>query len=190
MTCRPPPRRSVSGRSGVFGPPGPLKGTDPRTIVTCPSLVGAVRSSMVGSVFLRYCPWSRPVQASTSSPPAHRRCLSTLSGGEAQRLKLAGRLASIKERGGLVLLDEPTRGLHAHDIRLLVNVIQQLVEGGDTVITVEHDMDVVKCADWIVDLGPEGGEKGGRVVAAGPPEKIAATKKSHTGRYLKKILPT
>ncbi len=114
--------------------------------------------------------------------------LSTLSGGEAQRLKLAGRLAARRERGGLVLLDEPTRGLHPHDIRLLVEVIQRLVEGGDTVVTVEHDMDVVKCADWVIDLGPEGGQAGGRVVAAGPPEQVALAEGSRTAPFLARAL--
>ncbi|MBW2261511.1 MAG: excinuclease ABC subunit UvrA [Deltaproteobacteria bacterium] len=114
--------------------------------------------------------------------------LSTLSGGEAQRLKLASRLAAMKERGGLVLLDEPTRGLHPHDIRLLVDVIQRLVEGGDTVVTVEHDMDVVKCADWVIDLGPEGGDRGGRVVAAGPPEHVASASGSRTAPFLAQAL--
>jgi excinuclease ABC subunit A len=116
--------------------------------------------------------------------------LSTLSGGEAQRLKLAGRLASRKQRGGLVLLDEPTRGLHPHDVRLLVDVIHRLVEGGDTVVTVEHDMDVVKCADWVIDLGPEGGEGGGRIVAAGTPEQVAATPGSRTAPFLASALET
>ena len=113
--------------------------------------------------------------------------LSTLSGGEAQRLKLAGRLAG-RQKGGLVLLDEPTRGLHPHDVRLLVEVIRRLVESGDTVVTIEHDMDVVKCADWVIDLGPEGGDGGGRVVAAGPPEQVATSTGSRTAAFLARAL--
>ncbi len=110
--------------------------------------------------------------------------LSTLSGGEAQRLKLAGRLASTRERGGLVLMDEPTRGLSPPDVARLLSVLARLVRGGDNVVVVEHDTDVIKCADWVIDLGPEAGEGGGRIVAAGPPEHVAASHGSRTAPYL------
>ena len=112
----------------------------------------------------------------------------TLSGGEAQRVKLARELCKRSTGRTLYLLDEPTTGLHFDDVGKLLSLLQKLVDRGNTVIVIEHNLEVVKAADWIVDLGPEGGEKGGRLVAAGPPEKIATAKKSHTGRYLKKIL--
>ena len=112
----------------------------------------------------------------------------TLSGGEAQRIKLAKELAK-KERGRtLYLLDEPTTGLHMDDIKKLIDVLQRLVDRGNTVVVIEHNLDVIKCADWIIDLGPEGGEGGGRVVACGSPEEVASTKGSYTGFYLKKYL--
>jgi excinuclease ABC subunit A len=88
----------------------------------------------------------------------------------------------------LYLLDEPTTGLHFHDIQLLLNVLQRLRDAGNTVVVIEHNLDVVKTADWVIDLGPEGGGGGGRIVAAGTPEQIAAAPESHTGRYLKEVL--
>ena len=112
----------------------------------------------------------------------------TLSGGEAQRVKLARELCKRSTGRTLYLLDEPTTGLHFDDVGKLLSLLQKLVDRGNTVIVIEHNLEVVKAADWIVDLGPEGGEKGGRLVAAGPPEKVATAKRSHTGRYLKKIL--
>jgi excinuclease ABC subunit A len=112
----------------------------------------------------------------------------TLSGGEAQRVKLARELGMVATGRTLYILDEPTTGLHFADIHKLLEVLQRLVEAGNTVLVVEHNMEVVKCADWIVDLGPEGGEAGGFIVAEGPPEKVAACKKSHTGRYLRGYL--
>jgi excinuclease ABC subunit A len=112
----------------------------------------------------------------------------TLSGGEAQRIKLARELAKRETGRTLYILDEPTTGLHFQDIEMLLCVLQRLVTGGNTVIIIEHNLDVIKTADWIIDLGPEGGRGGGRIVAAGPPEKIAAVSASYTGQYLKTLL--
>ncbi|WP_050179919.1 excinuclease ABC subunit UvrA [Domibacillus robiginosus] len=112
----------------------------------------------------------------------------TLSGGEAQRVKLASELHRRSTGRSFYILDEPTTGLHTDDIARLLQVLQRLVENGDTVLVIEHNLDVIKAADYLVDLGPEGGDKGGTIVAAGTPEDIAATKESHTGYYLKKIL--
>ena len=112
----------------------------------------------------------------------------TLSGGEAQRVKLATELAKRDTGRTLYILDEPTTGLHFEDVRLLLEVLHRLVDKGNTVVVIEHNLDVVKTADWVIDLGPEGGELGGRVVAEGPPEKIVQSKASHTGRFLRKVL--
>jgi len=112
----------------------------------------------------------------------------TLSGGEAQRVKLAAELARPETGSTLYILDEPTTGLHFADVERLLSVLNRLVDLGNTVVVIEHNMDVIKCADWIIDLGPEGGNAGGRVVAAGPPEKIAREKKSYTGKYLAQAL--
>ena len=112
----------------------------------------------------------------------------TLSGGEAQRVKLAAELSKVATGRTMYILDEPTTGLHFEDIRLLLNVLNQLVDRGNTVVVIEHNLDVIKTADWIIDIGPEGGEDGGRIIAAGTPEKVASVKKSYTGSYLKKIL--
>ena len=113
----------------------------------------------------------------------------TLSGGEAQRIKLAKELSKIATGRTLYLLDEPTTGLHFEDVKLLLKVLNRLVDKGNTVIVIEHNMEVIKCADWIVDLGPEGGDDGGRVVCAGRPEDIIKVRKSYTGQYLKSHLP-
>jgi len=112
----------------------------------------------------------------------------TLSTGEAQRIKLATELQMPKNNNTLYLLDEPTTGLHFSDIQKLLDIINRLVDMGNTVIVVEHNLDVIKCADWIIDLGPEGGDDGGRIVAQGPPDKICRSKISYTGKYLKKYL--
>ena len=112
----------------------------------------------------------------------------TLSGGEAQRVKLALELSKRDTGRTLYILDEPTTGLHFHDISLLLSVLQQLVERGNTILVIEHNLDVVKTADWIVDLGPEGGDGGGRIMAEGTPEQVAANPASVTGQYLKPIL--
>jgi excinuclease ABC subunit A len=113
----------------------------------------------------------------------------TLSGGEAQRVKLASELSKLR-RGGhiLYILDEPTTGLHLADIARLLDCLNRLVDSGYTVIVIEHNLDVIKTADHIIDLGPEGGHNGGEVIATGSPESVARVKKSHTGRFLKKHL--
>lgn len=109
----------------------------------------------------------------------------TLSGGEAQRIKLARELSKIGTGDTLYVMDEPTTGLHFQDVRMLVNVIQKLVDKGNTVMVIEHNLDLIKAADWIIDLGPEGGKGGGEIIAEGTPDKIAEVKQSHTGRFLK-----
>jgi len=111
--------------------------------------------------------------------------INTLSGGEAQRLKLSRFLKKSDKSSRLFIFDEPTTGLHFHDIEKLLSALQDLVDQGNTVLVIEHNMDVVKTADWVIDLGPEGGDAGGRIVVSGPPEKLAAHKKSHTGKFLK-----
>lgn len=111
-----------------------------------------------------------------------------LSGGEAQRVKLATELSKVGTGNTLYILDEPTTGLHTSDVHTLINVLQRLVDAGNSVIVIEHNLDMIKSADHIIDLGPEGGFMGGKVVVTGTPEEIAACKKSHTGRYLKKVL--
>lgn len=112
----------------------------------------------------------------------------TMSGGEAQRVKLATELAKRSTGKTIYVLDEPTTGLHAADVHKLTEVLQKLVDAGNTIVVIEHNLDMIKTADYIVDLGPEGGEKGGEVVACGTPEKVARSKKSYTGKYLKKYL--
>jgi len=115
----------------------------------------------------------------------------TLSGGEAQRIKLARELSKVGTGSTLYVLDEPTTGLHFDDIRKLLAVLDRLVEAGNTVVVIEHNLDVIKTADHVIDLGPEGGEAGGRVVAQGTPEEVAATADatgSHTGAFLRGVL--
>ena len=112
----------------------------------------------------------------------------TLSGGEAQRVKLASELHKRSTGRSIYILDEPTTGLHVDDISRLLKVLNKLVENGDTVVIIEHNLDVIKMADHIIDLGPEGGDGGGTVVATGTPEKIAEVEASYTGKYLKPVL--
>jgi excinuclease ABC subunit A len=112
----------------------------------------------------------------------------TLSGGEAQRIKLSKELARRATGRTLYILDEPTTGLHFEDVRKLLEVLHALVDQGNTVVVIEHNLEVIKTADWILDLGPEGGDGGGRIVAEGTPEDIAANPDSHTGRFLAPLL--
>ena len=113
----------------------------------------------------------------------------TLSGGEAQRLKIAAELGARAATDVLYILDEPTTGLHLDDVKKLLGVLNRLVDAGNTVLVVEHHLDVIKCADWVVDLGPEGGEEGGRIIAEGTPETVAQTAGSYTGKFLAELLP-
>ena len=112
----------------------------------------------------------------------------TLSGGEAQRIKLAKELSKRDTGSTLYILDEPTTGLHFHDIEQLLVVLHRLRDKGNTVVVIEHNLDVIKTADWIVDLGPEGGDGGGQVIASGTPEDVADVKASFTGQYLQPLL--
>ena len=112
----------------------------------------------------------------------------TLSGGEAQRVKLATELSKRSTGRTIYILDEPTTGLHIADVHRLIDVLQLLVEGGNTVVVIEHNLELIKTADHIIDLGPEGGDMGGRIVAQGTPEQVAKNEKSFTGLYLKPLL--
>jgi len=112
----------------------------------------------------------------------------TLSGGEAQRVKLATELQRRSTGKTIYVLDEPTTGLHFEDTKKLLNVLADLTDRGNTVIVIEHNLDVIRCCDWVIDLGPEGGSGGGQVVAEGTPEKVAANKSSHTGKFLAELL--
>ena len=112
----------------------------------------------------------------------------TLSGGEAQRIKLSKELSKRTNQNTLYLLDEPTTGLHFHDVNQLIKVLMRLRDEGNTIVIIEHNLDVIKTADWIIDLGPEGGDKGGEIVAEGTPEMVAKSKASFTGQYLRNLL--
>jgi excinuclease ABC subunit A len=112
----------------------------------------------------------------------------TLSGGEAQRVKLAAELSRRPTGRTIYILDEPTTGLHTADVHRLIFVLQKLVDAGNTVVVIEHNLDLIKTADYLVDLGPEGGDRGGYVVAKGTPEEVARVEASYTGQYLKKML--
>ena len=112
----------------------------------------------------------------------------TLSGGEAQRVKLSKELSKRATGRTFYVLDEPTTGLHFHDIKKLLKVLHELVDQGNTVVVIEHNLDVIKTADWIIDVGPEGGDNGGKIIGQGTPEKIAALKSSYTGQFLKNVL--
>ena len=112
----------------------------------------------------------------------------TLSGGESQRVRLSTELSKVGTGRTLYLLDEPTTGLHFHDINILLKVLNELVNKGNTVIVIEHNLDIIKSADWVIDLGPEGGDKGGQILFSGTPEDLILSKKSYTGKFLKKIL--
>ena len=112
----------------------------------------------------------------------------TLSGGEAQRIKLATELSRRSTGNTIYILDEPTTGLHFADVHKLVEILHRLVEGGNTVVVIEHNLDVIKTADYIIDMGPEGGDRGGEMVVSGTPEEVAEHPSSYTGRYVKKML--
>ena len=112
----------------------------------------------------------------------------TLSGGESQRMKLAAELFRKATGNTLYMLDEPTTGLHFEDIKVLMGVLRRLVDQGNTVIVIEHNLDVLKCADYMIDMGPGGGKSGGRIIACGTPEQIASDPASVTGKYLKEVL--
>ena len=112
----------------------------------------------------------------------------TLSGGEAQRIKLATELSKRPTGKTLYILDEPTTGLHIADVHRLVDILQRLVDTGNTIVVIEHNLDLIKTADYIIDLGPEGGDNGGEIIATGTPEQIVKNDKSYTGKFLKKYL--
>lgn len=111
-----------------------------------------------------------------------------LSGGEAQRIKLATELSKRSTGKTIYILDEPTTGLHFADVHKLIEILHKLAEGGNTVVVIEHNLDVIKTADYIIDIGPEGGDKGGTIVACGTPEQVARNSRSYTGKYIKKML--
>ena len=112
----------------------------------------------------------------------------TLSGGESQRVKLSTELCKVNTGNTMYIMDEPTTGLHFHDIKVLLKVLNELVDRGNTLIVIEHNLDVIKCADWIIDLGLDGGDRGGEIICSGTPKKIAQNTKSYTGKYLKKVI--
>ena len=135
---------------------------------------GLLRGDQVGLLGLDYIKLGQPA--------------TTLSGGEAQRVKLAAELCKVATGKTLYILDEPTTGLHFEDVRKLLEVLHRLADQGNTVVVIEHNLDVIKTADWVIDLGPGGGVNGGEIIAEGPPEKIAEVAVSATGMYLKPML--
>ena len=145
----------------------------PDVYVTCEVCHGKRYSEDVLSVQYR----GKSIQPSTE-----------MSGGEAQRIKLANELQRRSDGQALYILDEPTTGLSAYDVRNLVHVLERIVDAGNTVVVIEHNLDLIKCADWIIDLGPDGGDRGGTLVAEGTPEDVATNQNSYTGQYLAKIL--
>jgi excinuclease ABC subunit A len=112
----------------------------------------------------------------------------TLSGGEAQRVKVSSELYRPHIQKTIYILDEPSIGLHYEDVKKLIEIVQKLVDKGNTVVVIEHNMDIIKSADYVIDIGPEGGDKGGKIVSKGTPEDVAMNEKSYTGKYLKKVL--
>ena len=112
----------------------------------------------------------------------------TLSGGEAQRVKLASELSRRATGKTLYLIDEPTTGLSFYDVHHLLNILQRLVDKGNSILVIEHNLDVIRCSDWVIDLGPEGGDRGGELMAIGTPETVAKNPKSYTGKYLAEVL--
>jgi excinuclease ABC subunit A len=128
------------------------------------------------------------LELAESSPAAAGQPATTLSGGEAQRIKIAAHLASTSGERILYILDEPTTGLHFDDIAKLLAAFRKLLQAGHSLLVIEHNLDVIKTADWVIDLGLEGGAEGGRVVAVGTPEQVAQSETSHTGRHLRTVL--
>ena len=160
-----------------------------RAVISAIEISTTVQRNACSSVISNGSALKRQVKISR----AWRRCSGssiTLSGGEAQRVKLAAELSRVQTGNTLYILDEPTTGLHFADIEKLLEVLQRLADAGNTVVVIEHNLDVIKQADWIIDLGPEGGEEGGEVLATGTPEQIAQVESSHTGRYLRQVLPS
>jgi excinuclease ABC subunit A len=134
----------------------------------------ATRLQTLVDVGLGYCKLGQPAP--------------TLSGGEAQRVKLASELSRRATGKTLYLIDEPTTGLSFYDVHHLLDVLQRLVDKGNSMIVIEHNLDVIRCSDWVIDLGPEGGDKGGEIIAQGTPETIAQCQNSYTGHYLKDVV--
>ena len=154
-------------------------------------LAGAIAVVLLLGLVLSACGASEteaPTPTATALPPTEPPPPTALSGGEAQRLKLAKELGRRISGRGLYLLDEPTTGLHLADIARLLDVLQRLVEAGNSVIVVEHNLELIKAADWVIDLGPEGGLAGGRLMAEGTPEQVAQVAGSYTGEYLRERL--
>ena len=164
---------------------GPLPRSQHRRRARADGRGRARRSSRTSRACGRSC---RLCSTSGSATSTSDRSATTLSGGEAQRVKLAAELSKRDTGRTFYILDEPTTGLHFEDVRMLLTVLHRLVDRGNTVLVIEHNLDVIKTADWIIDLGPEGGLRGGDVVAAGTPEDVAEVKASYTGQYLRTML--